>query len=81
METVQAVVICAECGSTQAAEVPMRLCACDSEHARDVKLLLHASRLCSGSVRARLVAVNSSPAVSRPPAAANGGPVEFLELE
>jgi hypothetical protein len=35
---------CGTCGSKQAAEVPVKRCACDSDHARDVRLQLQAAR-------------------------------------
>lgn len=43
---IQDVVICRECGSMQAADVPVKLCACGSDHARDERIRLQASQLC-----------------------------------
>ena len=59
METIQDVLICGGCGSIQAADAPLRLCACGSDHFWDTMLRLQASQFfpdCS-----RLHAMDFSP--------------------
>ncbi len=46
MEMIQHVLICGGCGSVQSADVPIKLCACGSDHARDAILQLQVSQLC-----------------------------------
>ena len=46
MEMIQHVLICGGCGSVQSADVPIKLCACGSDHARDACLQLQASQPC-----------------------------------